>query len=94
MTMSHWMFNCQEISRKVSKSMDDHLPLHERMMIAVHLWMCKYCRRFKKQMLILRNALRLTDLPGEDEDRSLYLPIEARERIKLSLREIHTDSIK
>jgi len=92
--MSHWMFNCRETSKKVSKSMDHNLPLHERMMIAAHLWMCKYCRRLKNQMLILRNALRLTDLAGKDEDRSLTLSSEARERIKLSIRKIYLDSIE
>ncbi len=84
--MSHWMFSCQDVSAKVSRSMDQALPLHERMMISVHLWMCKYCRRFRDQMLILRYALRLADLPGDDADPSLSLPKEIGERIKQLMR--------
>ncbi|CAB1076637.1 hypothetical protein D1AOALGA4SA_4433 [Olavius algarvensis Delta 1 endosymbiont] len=92
--MSHWMFNCQETSKKVSKSMDQNLPLPERMMIAAHLWMCKYCRRLKDQMLMLRNALRLTDLAGEDKDRSPTLPSAARRRIELSIKKLYSDSVE
>jgi len=84
--MSHWMFNCKDVSTKVSKSMDQALPLHERMMISVHLWMCKYCRRFRDQMLILRYALRLADLPGDDAEPAPALPKGIRERIKQSIR--------
>lgn len=84
--MSHWMFNCKDVSARVSKSMDHSLPLHERMMIAVHLWMCKYCRRFKDQMLIIRYALRLTDPAGDGADPAPPLPEEIRERIKQSMR--------
>jgi hypothetical protein len=74
--------------------MDHALPLHERMMISVHLWMCKYCRRFKDQMLVLRYALRLTDPAGGDAHPSLSLPKEIRERIKESMRTSLSSPIK
>jgi predicted anti-sigma-YlaC factor YlaD len=92
--MLHWMFRCKDVSKKVSISMDRPLPLPERMMITAHLWMCKYCRRFRDQMLILRNALRLADLPGDDQDQRLTLPGEIKERIKQSMRKIFSDPIK
>ncbi|MBW2427920.1 MAG: hypothetical protein JRF56_03105 [Deltaproteobacteria bacterium] len=66
--------------------MDRTLPLHERMMINIHLWMCKYCNRFKKQLLILRNAIRLEVLPGYDADHAPRLPNESVDRIKQSMR--------
>jgi len=82
------MFNCQDISKKVSQSMDRTLPTHERMMIMFHLWMCKYCKRFKSQLLILRNAIRQEELPGKDEDGSSSLPQEASVRIKHALKDL------
>ena len=93
--MSHWMFNCKDVSTKVSKSMDQTLPLRERMMIFVHLRMCKYCKRFKDQMLIIRYALQLTEpATGDDTDPSLSLPKEIRERIKQTMRETLSSPIK
>jgi len=88
------MFNCKDVSKKVSKSMDEALPLQERMMISVHLWMCKYCRRFRNQVLILRTALRLVDRSGDDADKSPSLPIEIRDRIKQAMRNIFSEPIQ
>ncbi len=85
--MSHWMFNCKDVSQRVSESMDRTLPLHHRMMIKMHLLMCKYCARFKQQLLILRDACRLEDLHGEDCDHTQTLPQAVRDRIKRSLSE-------
>ena len=79
------MFNCKEVSKKVSESLDRILPLHERMMITIHLWMCKYCNRFKNKLLILRNAVRQQELPAEDSDVASSLSEETRERIKQAM---------
>jgi hypothetical protein len=65
--------------------MDRSLPLHYRMMIKIHLMMCKYCARFKQQMLAVRNACRLDDLHGEDCEHIHDLPQAVRDRLKLSL---------
>ena len=55
--MNHWMFRCNDVSQKVSQSMDDDLPLHQRMAIWIHLLMCRYCLRFRNQMKQLRKAM-------------------------------------
>lgn len=86
--MSHWMFNCKRVSEKVSMSMDQSLPLYERMMISVHLWMCKYCRRLKKHMLVIRKAVQVEDLTGEYGGATLSLPPDARKRIKKKLTDV------
>jgi hypothetical protein len=88
------MFNCKYVSKKVSKSMDEALPLPERMMISVHLWMCKYCRRLRNQLLLLRTALRLVDRSGDDVDKSPSLPIEIRDRIKQAMRNTFSEPIQ
>ena len=92
--MSHWMFNCKDVSIKVSKSMDHTLPLHERVMIILHLMMCKYCKRFKNQLLVLRKAVQSDDLPGYDVGESVSLPMEIRERIKKTMRNSIADLVR
>ena len=86
--MMHWMFNCKEVSEKVSLSMDASLPVHHRMMITIHLLMCKYCNRFRKQLMILRNAVRLEKLPKDDPGQPDSLSEATRERIKKAVREL------
>jgi len=85
--MLHWMFNCKEVSEKVSLSMDAALPIHHRMMITMHLLMCKYCNRFRKQLMILRKAVRLEKLPEDEPGQPGSLSKATRERIKKAVRE-------
>ena len=82
--MRHLMYNCKEVTRMVSESLDRKLPLHQRMGIRVHLFMCKFCSRYRRQLLILREAMRLQARYGEDTGTPITLPPEARKRIKRS----------
>jgi hypothetical protein len=84
--MSHWMFNCKEISRQISESMDHNLSLYQRMLIRVHLLMCRYCARFRRQVLFLRELCRSHQLDESSLDASVNLPPDARERIRQSLK--------
>ena len=68
--------------------MDASLPVHHRMMITMHLLMCKYCNRFRKQLMILRNAIRLEKLPEDDPAWPVSLSNATRERIKKAVREV------
>jgi hypothetical protein len=83
--MNHWMFNCKEVTQIVSESLDRKLPLYQRMGIRFHLSMCRFCSRFRKQLLILRRMMRFQDRFIEDEKHPITLDIKARERIKRSL---------
>jgi hypothetical protein len=56
--MNHWMFNCREVSEKVSRSMDEPLPLSQRLGIRLHLFMCRLCARNRRQLFLLRRILR------------------------------------
>lgn len=83
--MIHWMFSCKDVSQKVSESMDRKLPFHHRMFIRIHLMMCRYCSRFRRQMLLLREMARSDMFLDMSKDLSAGLSQEARERIKASL---------
>ena len=84
--MEHWMFNCKEVSHKVSESLDHQLPMLERMMIRVHLVMCRYCARFHRQLLLLRSMARYTQPFENTLDTSVTLPHDARARLKQTLK--------
>ena len=62
--------------------MDRKLPLRERILIRMHLMMCKYCTRFRKQLLMIRDLSKLTDLPGDSLDPAFALQSESKARIK------------
>jgi hypothetical protein len=81
------MFNCKEVSRKVSLSLDTSLPLHQRVMIGMHLLMCRYCNRLRKQVLMLRKAVRLEKIPEDTGSQPEGLSGATRERIKKAVRE-------
>lgn len=51
------MLNCQQTSQLVSQSLDRRLTWQERFSLRMHLWMCKYCKRFQQQVIALRAAL-------------------------------------
>ena len=75
----------------VSESLDRRLPLLQRMGLRMHLLMCRLCARYRKQLLILRNTIRLHEFRGEDTVSSVSLPEETRNRIKEALSR-HSDT--
>ena len=86
--MSHWMFNCREVSKMVSKSMDAELMFHERALIRIHLMMCRYCARFRRHLALLRRFSRDPILEKSSVDPSISLPEESRRRIQENLLKI------
>jgi hypothetical protein len=83
--IKHWMFNCKAVSQMVSESMDRVLPVHHRVLIWMHLMMCKYCARFKRQLLLIREICQSEVMTPGESDTTLVLPKEACDRIKQSL---------
>jgi hypothetical protein len=76
--------SCREATRLQSKALDRKLPLRQRLGLRIHLLLCKWCRRYGKQITFLRSATR----QHGHEDQPLpprTLSLEARERIKQRL---------
>ena len=84
--MDHWMFHCNEVTRKVSESMDRKLPMRQRLFLRMHLMMCKYCSRFRRQLQIIRNASRLDDFSFETFDAENTLSPNAKFQMKRVLK--------
>ena len=75
---------CKTATRLQSEALDHKLPLRQRFGLSVHLLLCKWCRRYGKQITFLRNAAR--EHPDEvTEPVPQTLSAEARERIKQRL---------
>ncbi len=51
------MPSCRDISQLISAGMDHHLPLHKRLSIRLHVSMCKFCRRYEKQLHLLHEGV-------------------------------------
>lgn len=86
--MKHWMFRCNDVSQKVSQSLDTSLPFHHRMAVRMHLLMCRYCARFRRQLIMLRQVSRHVDDEPSIDQTTATLSNETKERIKKALRAV------
>jgi len=68
--------------------MDRPLPLGIRIKMRLHFLICKWCERYKNQLLFLRQALRRNpyELEGEVAASSTSLSPEAKDRLKRVIR--------
>jgi hypothetical protein len=78
--------NCREASRLQSDALEQPLSLPKRFGLRVHLLLCKWCRRYGKQIRFLRHAAR-NHCEELTEATPRALSPEARERLKHSLRD-------
>lgn len=53
------MMTCKEVSTLVSMDQVAPAPLARRVVIGVHLMMCRHCRAFRRQLLGLGRTARL-----------------------------------
>ena len=88
----HWMYSCKDVSELLSKSMDRSLPFYQRMLMRLHLLMCKYCSRVKEHFEALRKASRHEELYGNELDESRALSHDGKERLKKFLKNHLSDT--
>ena len=56
--MSKLMYSCEQAARLSSRAMEQPLAPSERILLGVHLMMCKGCTGFAQQIEFLRRASR------------------------------------
>jgi len=78
------MPSCKDISELVSQGMDTQLPLMKRLSIRLHVSMCSLCRRYEKQLHMLRVGTHHYASPDENQVQESLSP-EARERLQRKL---------
>ena len=77
------MLNCKETSLLLSQARDRRLNWTERLGVRMHLWICRQCRRYERQLDWLQGlAGRLERSPEEMLDEHTELSAEARVRIR------------
>ncbi|SRR5579884_456699 len=91
--MSSWLINflarntpsCKEVVQLLSNSMEEPLPLRQRIAVRFHFLICKWCLRYQKQIHFIRNIL-----GGNPEKVGQNAPgalsAETKERLKQALR--------
>ncbi len=83
------MLSCKDVTRLISESMDRSLPLGRRIGVRLHLMVCRFCSRYERQLLLIRETVRQIAAPPEDP--AAFAPdtlsAAARERIRRSLSE-------
>jgi hypothetical protein len=75
--------NCKEAIRMQSDALDQPLPPARRIGLRIHLFICKWCRRYGRQIIFLRTVARDYE---HDHEPLQTLPADARERIKKNLK--------
>ncbi len=80
------MLNCKQASQLISQSLDKKLSLRERFGLKMHLFICKYCKRFSQQIQKLHVTIHSISKQTE-EDENIKLPEEAKKRIVKSMNE-------
>jgi anti-sigma factor RsiW len=60
------MLNCREITERASDYVDGRLPWPARMQVRMHLFMCRFCSEYLRQLaLVIRTLPRLPRRPPE-----------------------------
>ncbi len=78
---------CNQIVKLVSEEMDHPLPVRTRLSIRLHLLICKWCERYKQQLIFIQNVMRHSPDKLLWQEPSAGLSAEARERLKQALRQ-------
>jgi len=78
------MLSCRDVTRLISESMDRTLPIGKRIGVRLHLLICRFCARYERQLLLIRDTVRRI-AAAEGEEAGLtpeLLSAEARKRIR------------
>ena len=52
------MLSCKDVTRLISESMDHSLPFGKRVGVRLHLLICRFCARYERQLLLIRETMR------------------------------------
>jgi hypothetical protein len=83
------MLSCKDVTQLLSEAMDRSLPLGKRIGVRFHLLICKFCARYERQLLQIRETVRRLVETEETTGGTFGEPLSegAKERIRKSLRD-------
>ena len=81
------MMTCAEAARVMSDGMNRPVERRERLSLQFHLFMCRGCRLYRKQLALIRRWLRSDRLANAESTRqeTVRLDAEARARIQTAI---------
>jgi hypothetical protein len=83
---------CEDASALASRELDEPLSRLERAALRCHLMLCRSCRRYRRQIGLIRQVVRRRDqLLVEGDPNEGILSAEARDRIARAIREAGGD---
>ena len=74
------MLSCKQANQFISASLDRPLTLRERIVLRLHLIICKYCKRFSQQLQTMRVAM-TTLAQSIENDNSIEMPVALKNSI-------------
>lgn len=79
---------CQDMTRLLSEAMDRPHPFGTRVRMRLHFLICKWCERYKNQLIFLRQAIRRhpDKFEGQTGAPQTGLSSDAKDRLKQALR--------
>jgi len=78
------MITCRRATELISKELDTELPLAQRVGLEIHSLVCSGCRRYRRQLSTVDNAVReLLAAPASDRDAALSAA--SKENLKAAL---------
>ena len=78
------MITCRRATELISKELDTELPLAQRVGLEIHSLVCSGCRRYRRQLSAVDNAVReLLAAPASDRDAALSAA--SKESLKAAL---------
>ncbi|HWU82139.1 MAG TPA: zf-HC2 domain-containing protein [Methylophilaceae bacterium] len=82
------MLSCKQASQLLSQSLDRRLSWRERMGLRLHLTVCDVCRRFGRQILLMRQAIRSL-VRAVEQDEQISIPVDVKGRIAKAIDSQH-----
>ncbi len=61
------MLKCRDLVHDADGLIDGGLPLHRRVLLRLHLFVCDDCRRYLRQLRLMVGALRRSDCEHASE---------------------------
>jgi hypothetical protein len=85
----HRLPTCKSMVSVMSESLERPLTLRERVVLKLHLWVCAWCAWYLEHLHLMRYSLRqrATEAADSESTSPISLSTEARERMKLALRD-------
>ncbi len=78
------MLSCKDVTRLISQSLDRSLPMGKRIGVRLHILMRRFCARYERQLLAIRDAARRLSAPSTEpgDPSGGKLSPESREHIR------------